>query len=157
MRTVTILCGIPGAGKSTLRAHTYAGVPVCSADDYFVEDGVYRFDPSKLPAAHAACLRRFVYLLTERQEDITDIVVDNTNTTVAEIAPYAALALAYGYTLDIVTVECDPEVAFTRQTHGVPLAAIQAMAKRLSARDLPPWWPHRRVVGDFSGVTSAPE
>lgn len=141
---VTILCGVPGSGKSALARELKPDI-VCSADDFFMtQSGEYRFDPSKLGEAHAQCLRKFAYQMVAYGGN-RHIVVDNTNTTVAEIAPYAALALAYGYELDIVTVKCSPEKAHARNQHGVPFAAVQAMAKRLDARELPPYWPHRTV------------
>jgi predicted kinase len=140
---VFILVGVSGSGKSTV-ARELGGVSV-SADHYFTDaDGNYNFDPSKLSDAHAACLRQFLAHVQMRR---AQVVVDNTNTTVAEIAPYAAIALAYGFELEILFVPCDPEVAHARNTHGVPLAGVQAQAKRIySLRDsLPPWWPTRTV------------
>lgn len=141
---VTIYSGVPGSGKSTTIKQWHPGAIVCSADDHFVgEDGVYRFDPTQLPQAHGACLRKFTQLVTAYEGSWPgDLVVDNTNTTVAEIAPYAALALAYGHELLVVTVECDPAIAAARNTHGVPEAAVKRMAATLAARQLPPWWPH---------------
>jgi predicted kinase len=136
-----VYSGIPGSGKSTLVRERHPGVVVCSADDFFVVEGEYRFDPRSLPAAHGACLRKFVNALEVGHE----VVADNTATTVAEVAPYAALALAYGYDLLVVTVHCDPEVAAARNTHGVPAVACRAMADRLAKRELPPWWPTENI------------
>jgi len=141
MAKVTILSGVPGSGKS----HYVKGLRtdpwlVYSADDWFMSSGSYVFVPAQLPQAHGACLRSFVEYVVRGVAG--DMVVDNTNTTVAEIAPYAALALAYGHTLEIITIECDPAIAAARNVHGVPLHAIKAMTKRLAARELPPWWPH---------------
>jgi tRNA uridine 5-carbamoylmethylation protein Kti12 len=150
---ITILCGIPGSGKSTYLGKNLPNALICSADLY---PGLYTypegpnnptFNPSLLPKAHAACLRRFVgYVTCDDPQDAPDVVVDNTNTTIAEIAPYAALALAYGHELEIVTLACDPETGARRNTHGVPLAACQAMADRLYSRTLPPWWPTKIVA-----------
>ena len=140
-RKVVILCGVSGAGKSTHTAAFYSNAFVVSADHYFEDqEGNYHFNPSKLGAAHAECLQLFV---EELRVSDRDIVVDNTNTTVAEIAPYAACALAYGYDLEIIILHCKPEVAAARNTHGVPLKRIQGMARRIKKlRDsLPPWWP----------------
>lgn len=139
---VWIYCGVSGAGKTTFISGAHPHAPVCSADDYFMRSGEYRFDASKLSEAHGACLRNFVSLL---QDSTDEVVVDNTNTTVAELAPYAALAQAYGYELQIVTLHCDPDIAHTRNRHGVPLDAIRRMNERLLARQLPPWWPHSDV------------
>ena len=149
----TILCGIPGSGKTTYAKREFPAAKVLSADDFFMVGVVsssdhavkteYRFDPTQLPAAHGSCLRRFIEAVQERRESI---VVDNTNTTTAEIAPYAAVALAYGYTLQVLVIEADPEAAFARNVHGVPLKACQAMAKRLESLDIPPWWVLKRVT-----------
>ena len=145
---VIILCGISGSGKSTL-----AGKPgdrvkfVVSADDYFMRDGgYYDFDPALLGEAHADCLRRFVRAIQPgvcSEPTPTRVVVDNTNTTVAELAPYAALALAYGYELEIVILHCEPSVALQRNVHNVPERTIMGQYCRLlKLRDsLPPWWP----------------
>lgn len=146
---IFIMRGVSGSGKSTHAARLMGdNGEVVSADHFFYNDrGEYVFNPAKLPEAHAECLRRFVALLTKG--DVSAIVVDNTNTTVAEVAPYAALALAYGATLEIVEVECDVEVAAARNLHGVPLAGVRAQAERLtkSRGDLPPWWKFRLVTG----------
>lgn len=53
---VTILRGLPGAGKSTWTQSHCPGAVVISADDFFVgRDGLYRFNPGRIFAAHAAC------------------------------------------------------------------------------------------------------
>jgi predicted kinase len=144
MKTVIIMCGISGSGKSTRAAKFYPKAMVVSADHFFMVDGEYRFDPSKLPQAHGACLRNFVMCL---QGDADMVVVDNTNTTVAEVAPYAALALAYGYDLKVEILKVDVETAAARNLHGVPKAGIVKMAERLEALkdSLPPWWPCEEV------------
>lgn len=144
MSKVFIYCGVSGAGKSTFIKHRHPDALICSADEYFMVDGEYRFDPAKIGDAHAWCLRTFAYLVSDRRSD-RDIVVDNTNTTIAELAPYAALASAYGHELQIVTIHCDAEVAHARNTHCVPLEAVQRMAAQLASRQMPPWWPHSDV------------
>ena len=140
-KQMTIVCGISGSGKSTLVRELDPDV-ICSADDFFMDGNDYNFDPTKLPKAHGECLRNNVAAMSGD----FDIAIDNTNTSVAEIAPYAALALAYGYTLDIVIVECDVDKAHKRNTHGVPLQVIRGQADRLADLDLPPWWSVRRVT-----------
>ena len=139
----TILCGIPGSGKTTYARREFPAALTVSADDFFMVGGEYQFNPADLPKAHGMCLRQFIAACQKGQENL---VVDNTNTTVAEIAPYAAVALAYGYTLQVLVIEADPEAAFARNVHGVPLKACQAMAKRLESLDIPPWWVLKRVT-----------
>jgi hypothetical protein len=140
---VFIYCGVPGSGKTTHIAKEHRNASGYSADTFFEHsDGTYRFDLAKLPRAHGYCLRGYLRAL---QEGRREIVVDNTNTTVAEIAPYAALALAFGFELEIITIECSVEIAAARNIHGVPLASVQGAADRLAKRELPPWWPQRTI------------
>jgi predicted kinase len=133
------MVGIPGSGKSTWVRKITGDVAVCSTDDYCTgADGVYRFDPSKLGKAHGVCLLPYEEVLRFGACDA--IVVDNTNTTTEEIAPYMALALAHGASVEVVVVHCRPEIAASRNTHGVPLAACRAMRDRLASLRLPPFW-----------------
>lgn len=139
---VLILSGIPGSGKSTAAAGE-AGAVVCSADDYFTNaSGEYHFDPRKLSDAHAACLRKFLRAVLSEEELI---IVDNTNTTAIEIAPYVAIAAAHGAEVEVRTYRCDPEVGAKRNRHGVPLEACRAMEERLAARKLPEFWKVKEV------------
>lgn len=167
---VVIMQGIPGAGKSTyVDALRYEGsqrlpewqdsIRVVSADHFFYErgNGRYAFDPALLPIAHGQCLRQFTSLITERHERVRAgespalfgvIVVDNTNTSPAEVAPYAALALAFNFEVEVVYVRVvDPFLAHARCVHGVPLTTVCAMHDRLNdpAVFWPPWW-NRRVI-----------
>jgi len=142
---VTILRGVSGSGKSTY-AKSVPGV-VCSADDFFMVRGVYRFDPLRLGEAHAACLRKFVSLVTRR----TSVVVDNTNIRVLEMAPYVAVALAYGARVKIVTVICDPLVAASRNQHGVSGDAVLRQYSRLMEEEIPPQWLHVEMATHISG------
>jgi len=140
--TVTIMVGVPGAGKSRY-AQAIKGAFAVSADDYFVEagGGVYAFDPAKLGEAHGQCLRRYTEAI---QRGEPRVAVDNTNTTPLEMAPYVSLALAYGCEVEIVRVTCDPAVAAARNSHGVPEGAVRAMHARIEATfasGLPPFWP----------------
>jgi predicted kinase len=138
---VTILVGIPGSGKSRyaqLRADLGKDLAVVvSADALFSESGTYRFDPSRLGEAHAQCMRRFVEAMRAATELV---VVDNTNTTATELAPYYAVARAYGYDVEVVRFACDPAVGASRNAHGVPFATCLRMAAAVEALSLPPYW-----------------
>lgn len=149
MKQVKIMQGVSGAGKSTfvseLKKKSHGRYSVCSADDFFGPE--YKFDPRNLPQAHQACLRTFIDDLRNQPDGL--IVVDNTNTTVSEVAPYYACAEAYGWKPEIVCIHCpDVEVAIARNVHKVPAAAIRGMADRLShfTDTMPPWW--CRTIGN---------
>lgn len=140
--TVIILSGVSGSGKSTFANKCMANwvwsVETVSADDYFITtDGVYEFNPMHLGEAHAQCMRRFIDAL-ERGTSL--VLVDNTNTTELEIAPYYAVAKAFGYTVLLITMECHAEIAAKRNTHDVPLTGITAMGERINRREIPPFW-----------------
>lgn len=143
MPTLYILSGISGSGKSTYVKDNLIFADHFSADHYFMDKGEYKFNPEHLPAAHSSCLRKALTSLQEGYLDGNDIVIDNTNTSVAEIAPYAALALAYGYELQILSFTCNVADAYNRNVHNVPLEAIQGQQARLATLkdSLPSWWP----------------
>ena len=142
---VVIMVGCSGSGKShyvweqvrSLGPDTRCSA--VSADNYFLSDeGVYNFDVSKLGEAHASCVREFVDLCQSIGYD--KVFVDNTNTTTEEIAPYYALAKAYGHTVTVVVVLAPPETCVRANQHGVPEHAIRGQETRLSKLTFPPFW-----------------
>jgi len=145
---VVVMRGLPGSGKSHFIRTTIPYSVAVSADDFFVTDGKYQFDITKLNLAHKACLRNFDKLLNKQLLGTNTLVVDNTGTTVVEIAPYVQLALAHGHSVIIATILERPETAHAQNTHGVPLVAIQAMHKRMQPfyDELPPWWNTEELV-----------
>ena len=42
-------------------------------------------------------------------------------------------------------IKTDPELAFKRQQHGVPLAAHQRMSNSLEKEFIPPWWDKENI------------
>ena len=116
---------------------------ICSADDFFEttykfdKESGYKFDGSKLGEAHAQCLRRTIGGMIDQ---VPIIAVDNTNTTVLEMAPYYACAQAYGYEVELVTFRINPGDAYMRGTHNVPLGTIVAQNKRIKGIEIPPHW-----------------
>lgn len=143
---VFILVALPGAGKTTFCKAEFPDALRCSSDDYFekIVDGsvVYDFKPELLGEAHRACLRKFVKGIEEK---VPLIVVDNTNLSIAEIAPYAALAQAYEYQLEILLIDVNPEVAFARNKHGVPRDIFEKMMTAFFTLKIPSWWPNRTI------------
>lgn len=128
-----------------------ASVGVVSADRYFMRDGEYKFDPNELSKAHGNCLLGFIHLLQcdwfdENDDDEHLIIVDNTNTTVLEIAPYMAIASAHDVPVTLHTFKCDPKVGAERNKHGVPLQGCVRMAENIERREFPPFWRFNHIV-----------
>lgn len=136
MLTITIMQGLPGSGKS-YHAVNIAGETwgeVVSADTFPglytpQADGPPMFNVALLGNAHGACFRRAIEMLQAGRS----VVVDNTNTTQLEVAPYVQLAQAFGAAPKLVRITCDPDKAFARNTHGVPRQGFDGMVKRLEA------------------------
>lgn len=151
---VIIPRGGSGAGKSTWIERTHPEALIFSADAFFInEEGVYGFDVTKLGEAHAWCFKSFINCcqsLVDDGEGVEDTVavVDNTNTRIAEFAPYAQVALAFGHELQVITLVYDPVEAFKRNTHGTPLKSCMDQYRNLQegSGQIPPWWNHDYVL-----------
>ncbi len=121
MKTLYIIRGLPGSGKSTL-ARTLCGHDYHEADQYFMEEGVYKFDPAKLKEAHAWCLDQ---VRKDLEFGLEKVGVSNTFTQAWELRPYQELALEFGYNVFILA--CENSFG---NIHGVPDEAMLRMAKR---------------------------
>lgn len=129
MKQLIIMRGLPGSGKSTFVKTYFKHAAVCSADHFFTDNitGEYRFDPSKLKQAHKACFDKFVNMV-EAEHPL--IVIDNTNSQLWEYQNYLVVTEAHSYSVATIELQCDVNTAFQRGIHGVPMDAIERMAKR---------------------------
>lgn len=149
---VIVMQGTSGSGKSTY-AKKKANQPglnsiIVSADDFFVTPTGYVFDASKLGVAHAMCFGDFIHELRTGTELV---IVDNTNSTAVEIAPYMLGASAFGYEAKIVRVNCSPRLAYERGKHGVSYDSIVACEARIQKVScFPSWWVLEQVDGEAS-------
>ena len=130
--TLTLVRGLPGSGKTTVATQCCItdGTQLTSAD-YFFEgtDGVYRFNPSKLPEAHATCQAATRRVL-ERGKDV---MVHNTFSQGWEATPYVEMARDLGAkisVIDLFDAGLTDDELFKRNVHGVPLETIKAMRSR---------------------------
>lgn len=118
-----LLRGAPGCGKNTLAEILCSAV--VHADEYFIgEDGVYRFDASKLKEAHAWCLQSTELLI---QAGVKKIGVANTFTRAWEMEPYFKLAEQYGIRIHTLVVE---NRHGGKNVHGVPEDVVAKMRDR---------------------------
>lgn len=134
MQLVVILRGIPGSGKTTAAGHLNmirfsrgnSTMSVCSADNYFLNDGVYKFDPVKIKLAHEDCYKRFDLALRSGES----VIVDNTNTRIWEMQKYINRANECGARVTVYRMDTDLETCLRRQTHGVPRDKVIQMHER---------------------------
>lgn len=170
---VIILRGVSGSGKSSLARflvtpnrevdgrvndsdvsefmwdlydNSPASRSIFSADDYFMQNGEYLFDPGRLSIAHNRCLKSFTEAIQTRTIETTTLIVDNANCTIAEVAPYAALTAVYSHELRVITLVGDPGVCYERGHHGVSFSVAfrQDMELRKSIAEWPPWF-HQQI------------
>ena len=122
MKTLYLLRGLPGAGKSTL-AGDLAQV-VYEADMFFMQDGEYLFDPAKLGAAHQWCQEQVRQTMVN---GIQRIAVSNTFTQEWEMEPYISMASMHGYRVVSLVVE---NRHGGQNVHNVPASVIEKMRNR---------------------------
>ncbi len=129
-KIVYILRGVSGAGKSTLADELVPNSPYCifSADDYFMVNGEYKFDASKLHIAHSECFNRFKQYI---DSSIGPLVVANTNTTEKEFKHYIDYATEGGYTVFSIIVE---NRHGGKNVHNVPEEALNKQSARFQVK-----------------------
>lgn len=144
MKTLLIVRGLSGSGKTEFA--TLVADTVVSADDFFVVHGEYQFDPTKLPQAHQWCQRTIrESLLLQPFRRV--VAVANTFSQRWEMEPYLQMAeelSTRAHVVDLFDGGLDDDALAVRNSHGVPLATIQAMRERWehqwrSGNPLPPW------------------
>ena len=132
MKELFLIRGISGAGKSTL-SKSIGGVHY-EADMYFMKDGEYKFDGSKIKDAHKWC-QNSVEVAMKGWGDISSpsnrIVVSNTFTQEWEMKPYYELAEKYGYKVFSIIVENRHGGV---NEHGVPEDKLEIMRKRFEIK-----------------------
>lgn len=142
MQNLFLIRGLPASGKSTLAK--MLAILIFEADMFFMQDGKYVFDGSKLPEAHAWCQDSVRNALASGEQNV---VVANTFTTRWELEPYIKMANdadAKLIVVDLFDGGCDDQKLFERNSHNVPLEAIAAMRSRYehdwrNGNPLPPW------------------
>ena len=125
MKELILLRGLPGSGKSTLAKR------ICNqhieADMFFMQDGEYKFDASKLRQAHTWCQWK-----TETWMKMGyHICVSNTFTQEWEMEVYYKLAEQYGYRVHSIIMENRHEGI---NEHNVPADKLEQMKNRFEVK-----------------------
>ena len=128
MKTLYIVRGIPGSGKSTFAQSL--DCPVFEADQYFIdsETGEYKFDGSKIKLAHNWCKLRVEHSM---EDGLQKIAVSNTFTQEWEMDAYYELAKQYGYRVFSLIVENRHGGV---NEHGVPEDKLELMKNRFEVK-----------------------
>jgi NEDD4-binding protein 2 len=136
MRTIILLRGLPGSGKSTFANYMFSN-NIFEADQYFYdENGLnYNFDASKLHLAHKWCQLRVEHAMEDNLKSdgvyFSEIVVSNTSTTEKELEPYLELAKKYDYQIISLIVE---NRHGSKSIHNVPDEKLEQMKNRFSIK-----------------------
>ena len=132
MKISIIMHGVSGSGKSTRSKElieeynnkvnnlTYS---IHSTDSLFIENGVYKFRPEKLQEYHSINYKNFVESINN---NTMIVIVDNTNIFPKHWKPYEEAAEKMNYKVEHCWMPIiDPETAFSRNIHGVPMFSIE--------------------------------
>jgi predicted ABC-type ATPase len=130
-KMLSIMRGPSGSGKSTharMIKNAFEGAVIVSADNYFMHDGEYKFDPSLISKAHNDCYYKFLDAI---DHEVEEIVVDNTNIHNWEFANYIKAGRMNGYEIEVIefmatSVE-DIKTCIYRNQHNVPAEIIMRM------------------------------
>ena len=128
--TLYLVRGVSGAGKSTFAMQLWsAGIVerIFEADDFFYNDGVYRFNPARLSEAHRYCQLNTKYVLEKGKS----VAVSNTSTTEFEVMVYETIAKEANAHFVSVIVENRHNGV---NIHNVPEDKIKQMKGRFSVK-----------------------
>lgn len=137
MSSLFIMRGLPGSGKSFLaqKLCELNNGAICSTDNYFMNDGKYLFDRTKLGIYHRLNQKSAGDLLEEN----ISVFVDNTNITWKEVKTYVDIGVKYKSSIYVVEAATpwakNPEECFKRNSHGVPLETITRMYTNFSSKE----------------------
>lgn len=121
-----LLRGLPGSGKSTL-AESLGGRHI-EADMYFMNNGIYAFDASKLREAHEWCRKETFRLMATNW---SKIIVSNTFTQEWEMEEYIELGNRYKYKIYSLIVENRHGGV---NSHNVPSEVLTKMRNRFEIK-----------------------
>jgi uridine kinase len=128
--TLYLIRGVAGAGKSTFAWQLLRGRLVdriFEADEYFVQNGVYQFDPTLLEQAHQQCKRNTWLALYEGMS----VAVSNTSCAEWEVESYQTIARETEAKFVSIIVENRNN---TKNIHGCPDSKVEQMKRNFSIK-----------------------
>ena len=127
MKTLYIVRGVPGSGKSTF-AKSLGGTHF-ETDMFFMKDGEYKFDMSKIKEAHNWCQDSVnTAMIMNNTAGLNEtIVVSNTFTQEWEMMPYFEMAELHEYRVFSIILENRHGGV---NEHNVPEDKIEQMKNR---------------------------
>jgi predicted kinase len=131
MKQLILLRGLPGSGKSTF-AKSLGGIHI-EADQYFMDNGVYKFDATQLKNAHNYCQSQTRAWMGHNGEQISvdKIVVSNAFTQEWEMEAYFEMAKEFEYQVVCLIVENRHGGV---NEHNVPEDKIEQMKNRFEIK-----------------------
>lgn len=144
-KVMVLMRGCPGSGKSyqatNILGQCYENTNVnefiFSTDNFFINKhtGRYCFNRSKLNIAH-----QWTYENVQKavQNEVTPVIIDNTNTEAWEMEVYVKLGVNNGYWIEIIEPNSEwawnEEELFKKNVHNVPYINIISMLQRYDHR-----------------------
>jgi predicted kinase len=126
MKTLILVRGLPGSGKSTF-AKLLEGKHI-ETDMFFITNGEYKFDVSKLKEAHSWCQSMVGSWMSDSEELI---VISNTFTQEWEMTPYYEWAKDFNYQVHSIIVENKHNGI---NEHNVPEETLTKMKNRFEIK-----------------------
>lgn len=134
-KTLVLLRGLPGSGKSTFANFVWNDYAICEADKFFYDsEGNYLFDASKLKEAHKWCRDEVEIRMKDNEANpqyYPEIVVSNTFTQEWEMDEYFKLAEKYDYMVFTIILE---NRHGSKNVHNVPDEKLEQMRNRFSIK-----------------------
>lgn len=120
---LTLIRGLPGSGKSTLALlmAKHAGGFHYEADMFFIREGIYTFEHTKLREAHAWCL----YETQKHLIKGDSVFVSNTFSQQWEAQPYIDFCKKEMFSIQVI--ECQNSFV---NIHDVPQETLAKMKSR---------------------------
>lgn len=132
MKTLYIIRGIPGSGKSTLGQKLVKDGRCFAADDYMTDkEGRYAFDPLRLAECHRLCFGDVRDMLLD-DTSYEDVAVCNTFTQEWEYRRYIRIAYAIGWIPVVINVQ-----SLHTNKHECPVEKVVSMYANFDYDALP--------------------